>query len=312
MDALGDLFDGPRARGAFALRAVMRPPWALCIAAESPLEVIAVVSGEAWVLPDDGAPVRLGPGDIAVARGPDHYTIADAPDTAPQVVVHPGQRCCDLQGNSLHDAMMHGVRTWGNDPEGQTVFLVGAYEGPSEVSTRLRRALPPILTLKGDDWKSPLVPLLRDEVAKDEPGQAAVLDRLLDLLLIAVLKEWFARPEAREAARAQGDLLVARALKAMHRDPAHPWTLESLASEIGASRASLARRFNEVVGEPPMTFLKNWRLSLAADLLCDPGESVGTVAEKVGYSSPFAFSAAFKRVRGVSPQEHRAGARSPG
>jgi len=312
MNGLMDLFDGPRARGAFTLRTVMRPPWSLRIAAESPLAVIAVISGVAWVVPDDGDPVQLGPGDIAVTRGPDHYTMADDPAAEPEVVVHPGQRCCDLDGNSVHDAMMHGVRRWGNDPEGQTVFLVGAYEDASEVSARLRHALPPILVLTGDEWQSPLVPLLRDEVAKDEPGQAAVLDRLLDLLLIAVLKEWFARPEAREAARVQGDLLVARALKAMHRDPAHPWTLESLASEIGASRASLARRFNDVVGEPPMTFLKNWRLSLAADLLRDPGESVGTVAEKVGYSSPFAFSAAFKRVRGVSPQEHRSGARSPG
>jgi AraC-like DNA-binding protein len=78
-----------------------------------------------------------------------------------------------------------------------------------------------------------------------------------------------------------------------------------LAAESGASRSSLARRFQDLVGEPPMTFLKNWRMALAADLLCQPGETVGTVAGKVGYATPFAFSAAFKRVRGVSPQEHR-------
>ena len=91
----------------------------------------------------------------------------------------------------------------------------------------------------------------------------------------------------------------------MHDKPAHPWTLESLAAESGASRASLARRFQELVGEAPMTFLKNWRMALAADLLCQPDESVSSVAEKVGYATPFAFSAAFKRVRGISPQEHR-------
>jgi AraC-like DNA-binding protein len=75
--------------------------------------------------------------------------------------------------------------------------------------------------------------------------------------------------------------------------------------EAGASRASLARRFHELVGEAPMTFLKNWRMALAADLLCQPDETVSTVAEKVGYATPYAFSAAFKRVRGVSPQKHK-------
>ena len=96
----------------------------------------------------------------------------------------------------------------------------------------------------------------------------------------------------------------------MHNDPAHPWTMDKLAAESGASRASLARRFHDLVGEPPMTFLKNWRMAMAADLLCEPDETVSTVAEKVGYANPSAFSTAFKRVRGVSPQQHRATARS--
>jgi AraC-like DNA-binding protein len=95
------------------------------------------------------------------------------------------------------------------------------------------------------------------------------------------------------------------ALRMMHEKPAHPWTLDVLAVESDASRSSLARRFQDLVGEPPMTFLKNWRMALAADLLCQPGETVGTVAEKVGYATPFSFSAAFKRVRGLSPQAHR-------
>jgi AraC-like DNA-binding protein len=92
----------------------------------------------------------------------------------------------------------------------------------------------------------------------------------------------------------------------MHGDPAHPWTLAKLAAQIGVSRAALARRFHDVVGESPMKFLTTWRLALAADLLCEPEATVGTVAEKVGYSTPFALSTAFKRVRGISPQEHRA------
>jgi AraC-like DNA-binding protein len=307
MDSLGGLLDAPRARGAFALRAVMQSPWSLRILAESPLTLIAGVVGEVWIIPDAGGAVRIGPGDIAVTRGPDHYNVSDSPTTPPSVVIHPGQQCCDLDGNALKEAMTHGVRTWGNDPDGDTLFLVGAYEHLSDISDRLLRALPPVLAVSHDEWDSPIVPLLEDEMRKDEPGQAAVLDRLLDLLLTAVLKAWFGRRDTAspEWWQCQGDRIVERALRLMHAGPDRPWTLDSLASQAGASRASLSRRFQELVGEPPMTFLKNWRMALAADLLCRPNETVGTVAEKVGYATPFAFSAAFKRVRGLSPQEHR-------
>jgi len=310
MDVLGGLLDGPRAHGAFALRTVMTSPWSLRVLAESPLTMLAMITGEAWVIPDGGEPTRLRPGDIAVTRGPDHYSVADDPATAATIVIHPGQDCRSPEGKSLEEELTHGVRTWGNDPDGSTVMLVGAYESLADVSERLRRALPPVLSLNGDQWESPLVSLLCDEVVKDEPGQAAVLDRLLDLLLIAVLRAWFGRPEAEEPSwyRSQGDPIVGRALRVMHADPAHPWTLASLAAEAGASRAALARRFHDLVGEPPMKFLTGWRMALAADLLCEPDETVGTVASKVGYGSPFALSTAFKRVRGVSPQEHRASA----
>ena len=307
MDNLAGLLDGPRARGAFALRTVMQDPWCLRILAESPVTLIAAVRGEVWIVPDEGEPVGIGPGDVAVTRAPDHYNVADSPETPPSVVIHPGQRCCDLNGVSVLEEMTHGMRTWGNDRDGQTVFLVGAYEHLSDISDRLLRALPPVLTLSHLEWESPLVPLLCDEVVKDEPGQAAVLDRLLDLLLTAVLKAWFAKREADRPGwwSSQGDPIVERALRIMYEDPAYSWTIDELARRSGASRASLARRFRDLVGEPPMTFLKNWRMAKAADLLLDPAETVGSVAEKVGYATPFAFSAAFKRVRGLTPQQHR-------
>jgi AraC-like DNA-binding protein len=188
--------------------------------------------------------------------------------------------------------------------------LTGTYQLRSETSQRLLDALPAHLVLTGDSWENPLVGYLADEIAKDEPGQEAVLDRLLDLLLIAVLRAWFAREEAQAPGwyRAQGDPVVGPALKLIHNNPAHPWTVASLADAIGVSRAALARRFNALVGEPPMTFLTTWRLSLAADLLREPGATVGSVAPQVGYSSAFALSTAFKRVRGMSPAEHRAAA----
>jgi AraC-like DNA-binding protein len=216
----------------------------------------------------------------------------------------------DSKGEELVDSLGFGVRTWGNTDEGATVMLTGTYQLDGEISQRLLRALPSFLLLRNQDWDSPIIPLLATEIVKDEPGQEAVLDRLLDLLLIAVLRAWFARPEAEapDWYRASSDPIVGHALRLMHHNPAHPWTVASLARETGASRASLARRFNDLVGEPPMTFLTGWRIALAADLLLEPGATIGSVADQVGYGSPFALSAAFKRLRGISPQQHRTAA----
>jgi AraC-like DNA-binding protein len=179
-----------------------------------------------------------------------------------------------------------------------------------EVSRRLLAALPHVLHLPGDAWRSALPGLLCEEIVRDQPGQEVVLDRLLDLLLIAVIRAWFSRPGSRAPAwyAACGDPVVGPALNLLHDDPAHPWTVASLAARTGVSRAALGRRFTELVGEPPMSYLTGWRLALAADLLREPDATVAAVARKVGYGSPFALSAAFKRVRGVSPQQHREGA----
>jgi len=122
--------------------------------------------------------------------------VADDPATPPQAVIHPGQRCTTIGGEELAEQWSRGVRTWGNSPDGSTVILTGTYHLHSEVSQRLLRALPTTLVLREDEWDCPLIPLLADEIVKDEPGQEAVLDRLLDLLLIAVLRSWFARPDA--------------------------------------------------------------------------------------------------------------------
>ena len=307
MDGLAALLDGPRARGAFLLRCLMDPPWSVRLEDESPLSLTAVVRGGLWALPDGAEPFRLEAGDVVVALGPDHWTIADAVDTEPQVVIHPGQHCTTLDGQSLEEEMHQGVRSWGNSAVGETVMLTGAYLFEGEVSRRLLRALPRFVVLSSQEIGSPLVSLLADEIVKDEPGQDAVLDRLLDLLLIAVLRAWFARPEASPPSWyvGQGDPVVGPALRLMQHHPEHPWTVAELAAAGGVSRAAFARRFTDVVGEPPMTFLTGWRLALAADLLRDASATVASVARQVGYSTPFALSTAFKRAYGVSPRDHR-------
>ncbi|MGH3824899.1 MAG: AraC family transcriptional regulator [Pseudonocardiaceae bacterium] len=313
MDALTGLLDGPRARSAFLLRCVMDAPWSIRIQDRAPLCLMAMVRGHAWVVPDRCDAVRLGAGDVAIARGPDPYSVADDPATQPQVLILPGQRCVTPDGAELAHTMRMGVRTWGNSRDGATIMLVGVYELDSEVSQRLLRALPALLTLPAAAWESPLIPLLGNEIVKDHPGQEAVLDRLLDRLLIAVLRAWFARPGAKTPRwyRAYDDPVVGRALRLLHHNPAHPWTVAELAAATGVSRAALARRFTDLVGEPPMTFLTGWRLALSADLLRDSDATLDAIARQVGYGSSFALSTAFKRVLGISPQQHRASAPQP-
>ncbi|GAA2307137.1 AraC family transcriptional regulator [Nonomuraea roseoviolacea subsp. roseoviolacea] len=306
MDHLAALLDGPRARGAFLLRSLLDPPWSLRVQDEAPLTLAALVRGMAWVVPDTGDPVRLSPGEVALLRGPHPYTVADDPGTPPQIVIHPGQRCTTLDGEAVYQSMELGVRTWGNDPDGSTVLITGTYQMDGEISRRLLDALPLLLVQPG----GPVIGLLGAEIVRDDPGQEVVLDRLLDLLLISTLRSWLNDNDAPAWYRAQSDPVVGRALRMMHNNPAHPWTVASLAAAVGVSRASLARRFTDLVGEPPMAFLTDWRLALAADLLREPDATIGSVARKVGYGSSFALSAAFKRVRGISPQEHRAGAGS--
>ena len=310
MDAVAGLLDGPRARGAFLLRSTLSAPWSMRIADEAPLTFLAVVRGGAVVVPDDGETVRLGRGDACLLRGPGAYTVADDAATEPQVLVLPGQRCVTPEGREVV-MRRHGVRTWGNAPDGgETELLTGTYVLDGEVGGRLLRALPAVAVVRAEALESPLIALLAEEIVRDAPGQEAALDRLLDLLLIAALRAWLSRDDAQAPGwyRAHADPVVGHALRLIHDDPAHPWTVASLARSAGVSRAALARRFTELVGEPPMTFLTSWRLALAADLLRQPGVTVGAVASRVGYGSPYALSAAFKRVRGVSPQLHRAAA----
>ncbi|MEV0665925.1 cupin domain-containing protein [Actinomadura luteofluorescens] len=310
MDALAELLDGPRARGAFMLRSTLAPPWSIRIQDEAPLTLLSMVRDEAWLVPDEGDPQRVGPGDMVVFRGPEPYTVSDDPATPLQIVIHPGQRCTAPDGTSLTEAMDLGVRAWGNDPDGPAVMLIGTYQMRGAVTQRLLAALPPMAVVRGDTWRSPLVAVLQEEIGKDEPGQDVVLDRLLDLLLIATLRAWFSRPDAAAPGwyRAHGDPVVGPALRLLHDDLAHPWTVADLAAGAGVSRAALAQRFAKLIGEPPMAYLTGVRLAQAADLLRETDATLEAVARRVGYGNAFALSTAFKREHGVSPQEYRAGA----
>ncbi|MGJ5892062.1 AraC family transcriptional regulator [Streptomyces niveiscabiei] len=307
MDPLAGLLEGPRARGAFLIRACFDPPWSVRVEDRAPLTVMLMVRGDAWVVPDQGERLLLRAGDLAIVRGPGPYVCADDPGTPPQALILPRGVCARPDGQPLNGSMDLGVRSWGNRLDGATVVLIGTYLMQGEISNRLLDVLPPLLSLTAREWPNPLTPVLMDEIVRDEPGQEVVLDRLLDLIVISALRTWFSRPEAEAPTwyKALADPVVGRALRLLQDDPAHPWTLTALATKAGVSRAGLARRFTELVGEPPMTYLTHWRLALAADLLRDTGDTIASIARKVGYGSAFTLSSAFKRVYGVSPQEHR-------
>jgi AraC-like DNA-binding protein len=307
MDPLTGLLEGPQAAGAFVMRMVMEPPWGIRVEDRAPLTVAAVIHGDAWVTPTGGAPSRLRPGQIGLLRGPDPYEFGDRPEPSVQVVVHPGQRCEGLDGRSMVEPFLRGVRTWGNAADGSTVVVIGTYEQLGERGRRILRDLPPLVVVDGDDAGSRWVDLIGAELVRDVPGQGVVLDRLLDLLTVSALRAWFDASGADAPGwwQAAGDPVVGPALRLLQHNPKHPWTVAELAGQVGVSRAALARRFGAVIGQPPMAFLTEWRLMLAADLLLEPGATVQRVANEVGYGSGFALSAAFKRTRGVSPSEHR-------
>jgi AraC-like DNA-binding protein len=312
MDPLSCLLDGPRARGAFVLRSSMSAPWSIRIEDEAPLTLVMVVRGAAWIATDSGEQRGLRAGDIAVLRGPEPYLVSDEPGRPAQAVIDAGQACRAADERLGNPMGPQGVRLWGNSPDGETLMLTGTYRTHPELSRHLLAALPAVIAQPGAAGTSPLVGYLTQESERDEPGQDAVLDRLLDLLLVAVLRAWFARPgtDAPGWYHAQHDPVVGPALALIHDHPAQPWSVASLASAARSSRATFARRFHELVGQSPITYLTSWRLTLAADLLAESDETLDAVARQVGYGDAFALSTAFKRVRGISPSDHRQAARA--
>ncbi|MER5619130.1 AraC family transcriptional regulator [Streptomyces sp. NPDC002215] len=303
MDVLSGLLDGVRARGALFRRTVMNRPWSLRFASGSPLTLATMLRGQAWIVPAEGEPVPVGTGDIAIIRGRAPYTVSDDPATPPQVVISSTDYCLRGAGKS----------ETGEGTDSSALLLSGAYTGCGEISERLLHALPEVLVLPDVNCHRPLLDLVVEEIVRDKPGQQVMLDRLLDLLLLSTLRTWFDQSEAHAPRwyRAMKDPVVGHALRLLHDDPAHPWTVASLAAKSGVSRAALARRFTAQVGEPPMTYLASWRIDLAADLLRETEATVGSIARKVGYANTFALSVAFKRLRGITPTQHRITAPPP-
>ncbi|GII32316.1 AraC family transcriptional regulator [Planotetraspora mira] len=306
MDVLTDLLHRARAQNALVRQLIQRPPWGMTYADAPPLTVAATLGGHATIRLGDLAPTRLAAGDIALITAPCGYTIADDPATAPQFVIRDGRKYLPT-GAPADPHPMSAPRTYGAGLSGATVMLRGVYELHGDVASRLLDLLPPLAVVPAGPRTQTTLDLLSAEAARDEPGQDAVLARLLDLVLVIALRAWCTRPEATPPAwyRALTDPAIGEALRFLHEDPTHRWTVASLAAKVGMSRAAFAQRFAALVGQPPLAYLTDWRMTLAADLLRDTRQTVATVARQVGYQDPFAFSVAFKRARGRTPSAWR-------
>ncbi|WP_229695202.1 AraC family transcriptional regulator [Streptomyces lacrimifluminis] len=306
-DPLTDLLTGVRTSGAVFNQSCLTGSWAARFEGGPPLALAVLVRGSAWITPQDGDPVRIGPGDVAVLCGGAPYVIADAPDTEPDVVVRHDGRCTTPQGEELAGPRVPDADAWDTEKAHSTLLLSAVYTVDSGTPGRLLAALPPLAVVEARVGVCPVGRTTFEEITREEPGRQILLDRTLDLMLITALRAWFTRPGAQVPAwyRAHSDPVVGPALRMLQGDPAHPWTLPALAARTGVSRANLARRFTTLVGQPPMTYLRKRRLTLAADLLRKPDTTLATVANRVGFSNAFALSAAFKREHGVSPSEYR-------
>lgn len=187
------------------------------------------------------------------------------------------------------------------------MLLIGTYQSTAAAGQLVTSALPALAVYDEKETDAVLLTLLERELTHTDVGHGSALDRVLDLLLLHLVRVMVRRAEGSVPSWAAGtrDPIVAQALALLHKEPAGPWTIAELARRVHVSRATMAARFHTAVGQPPMAYLTAWRLALAADRLASSSATTALIAGEVGYSNAFAFSAAFSRVYGVSPTGYR-------
>lgn len=314
MDVLSDVLQVIRLSGGMLFRASFGAPWAIITSGAqnvmrqfpgSVRRVIVfhvVVHGTCWVRCAPGSPRQLTPGEAVVLPRCDVHVLGDEPDRTPVTTESL------LKGTPLRELREISYGGSGRATE----ILCGFLSCDQSDFAPLFAALPPLfcVPLHGSG-KLPALNSLLDyavrEVVSDAEGAASARLRVAELLFVETLRRYMAMLPADEVGWLAGlrDPVVGRALGLMHADPCHPWTVSELAAQAAVSRSSLATRFSQLLGEPPMQYLARWRLLLAARHLGDGERSIAMVAESVGYDSPAAFQRAFKRLRGETPAAFR-------
>ncbi|MFC5754733.1 AraC family transcriptional regulator [Actinomadura rugatobispora] len=296
MDVLSDVIASVRTGRPHSSRTAERAPWGAWFHASSAAGFHVMLAGSSWLLPEEGEPVRLGVGDVVFAARGSAHGLADSPST-PLTASEP--------------IVLNEIRP--TDPEAEAhasaVMLCGAYRMDGTRSHPLLDELPPIIHLPARLGRgAPLrgaIDLLAAEMERPGPGTDAVVPALLDTLLLFILRAWYEEQPRTGWAGVLGDPEISAALRALHDDPARPWTVEELGRAAGLSRAAFARRFTALVGRPPLAYLTWWRLTTAARLLRDGDAPLAAVAGQVGYGSEYAFANAFKREYGIAPGRYR-------
>lgn len=306
MDLLSEVLAISGVRGVVGRRLQAGQEWRYWFGSQAPGAALhAVTSGTAWFGMPGQPPLELMPGDVVLLPGGAEHVLGSSAEG----ISGAGPRSSDdwhMTGT--------GVVRIGAEPV-RAHILCAHYEHDPVVSTQVLASLPAVLHLRGNAGGGHLedtVRLLGRELARPQIATGIVLDRLVDVLLVQALREWLAGNRVPEPCwlGVLCDDIAGAAAALLHSDPARPWTADALAREIGVSRSTLSRRFTAVTGETPGTYLTRWRMDLAARRLRDTNDTLEAVARSVGYTSVYAFSRAFSRLRSVPPGQYRTQARS--
>ncbi|MGD0554332.1 MAG: AraC family transcriptional regulator [Streptosporangiaceae bacterium] len=301
MDLLADVLAVSGVRGTIAARVEAGDGWRYWNTSIHGAAFHAVTAGTAWLSLPGQPSIQLMPGDVVLLpTGADHALSSDSgpvPRDQPEVVPADG-----------------GIYRIGTGPV-RTHALCAHYRHDPAVSTQILTSLPDVVHIRADNAGGALddtIRLLARELAHPQIATEVVLDRLVDVLLVQLLRAWLAaspQPAGGSWLGVLSDPLISAALTKLHGDPARSWTTETLAAEMAVSRATLSRRFPAVVGVSPAGYLTRWRMDLASRRLRDTNDSLEAVARSVGYTSVYAFSRAFSRARDQSPGRYRVASR---
>jgi AraC-like DNA-binding protein len=316
VDLLSDVLHTVRLTAALFFRVEIFPPWVMELPDGATLastissrtqNVVSyhiVTRGACWGGLTGGEPVRLEAGDVLVFPRGDPYAMSTSRGMRGGP---PREEILTFMREMSAGRLPFVVREGGDG--GEPMDLVCGFLGcDMRPFNPLLATLPRMIHLSGASGARAqplgrLIELTIDESKTRRPGSESVRLRLSELLFVEVVRECLASLDSAQTGwlAALRDPTVARALALLHQRFADAWTLDALASEVGASRSTLAERFAYFVGQPPMQYLTHWRMQLAARLLEDKAAKVASVALAVGYESEAAFSRAFKRISGVSP-----------
>jgi AraC-like DNA-binding protein len=313
MDALSDVLRAVRLTGAIFFDIHASDPWV----AETPAgpSIVAamfpdaehlvcyhvITQGSCWASLAGEPPVSLSAGDIIVFPHGDTHVLSSVPGLrrAPDLAMY----------RRPDDGRLPFTLSMGDGATPSAAFVCGFLGCDARPFNPLLTALPRVLRVH-DQSGGPLDSLVRFALSESKGtrvGGEGVLGRLSELMFVEVIRRYLEALPAERADWLAGlrDPYVGRALALLHRHPARSWDLESLARAIGLGRSALSERFTQFVGQPPMHYLANWRMQLAANALRSGNENVATIAHQVGYDSEAAFSRAFKKAVGSPPSEWR-------